>query len=383
MKKLKIGFVCYPTFGGSGVVATELGKALAEKGHELHFITYSAPARMGSLKQNLYYHEVHVKEYPLFDYPPYELVLASKMVEVAKTHALDLLHVHYAIPHASAAITARNILAEHGLHLPIVTTLHGTDITLLGKDPAFEPVIAHAINASDAVTAVSESLKADTCELFDVTRHIDVVHNFICPSHFERAADEQFRQAIAPNGEFIITHISNFRPVKRLEDVLKVFHKIQANVPSKLLLVGDGPERSRIEKEAEKLGIREHVVSIGKIKNPIEPLLVSDLFLLPSKTESFGLAALEALAAGVPVIASNAGGIPEVIEHESSGFLAEVGDVDAMAEYGTALLSDAHMLTAFRGAARQRAWDFHVMKVLPKYESIYERLVESAKPVLG
>ncbi|MGB1121926.1 MAG: N-acetyl-alpha-D-glucosaminyl L-malate synthase BshA [Flavobacteriales bacterium] len=371
---MRIGFVCYPTFGGSGVVATELGKALAEKGHELHFITYSAPARMGSLKKNLYYHEVRVSDYPLFDYQPYELVLASKMVEVAKVHDLDLLHVHYAIPHASAAITARDILAKEGIDLPIVTTLHGTDITLLGKDPAFEPVIAHAINESNAVTAVSHSLKRDTLDLFGVNRDIEVIHNFICPSHFERDADEQFRQSVAPYGEPIITHISNFRPVKRVEDVIDVFAGVRAKQPAKLLLVGDGPERSRAEKRAEEKGIRSDVVSIGKIKNPIEPLLVSDLFLLPSETESFGLAALEALAAGVPVVTSNAGGLPEVVEHGVSGYLAPVGEVDAMSQYVNALLENPEDHAAFKAAARVRAQEFHVMNILPHYEAIYHRL---------
>ena len=374
MKNLRIGFVCYPTFGGSGVVATELGKALAEKGHELHFITYSAPARMGSLKKNLYYHEVRVSDYPLFDYQPYELVLASKMVEVAKAHDLDLLHVHYAIPHASAAITARDILAKEGIDLPIVTTLHGTDITLLGKDPAFEPVIAHAINESNAVTAVSHSLKCDTLDVFGVNRDIEVIHNFICPSHFERDADEQFRRSVAPYGEPIISHISNFRPVKRIEDVIDVFAGVRAKQPAKLLLVGDGPDRSRAEKRAEEKGIRSDVVSIGKIKNPIEPLLVSDLFLLPSETESFGLAALEALAAGVPVVTSNAGGLPEVVEHGVSGYLAPVGDVDAMSQYVNALLENPEDHAAFKAAARARAQEFHVMKILPHYEAIYHRL---------
>ncbi len=374
MKNLRIGFVCYPTFGGSGVVATELGKALVEKGHELHFITYSAPARMGSLKKNLFYHEVHMTDYPLFDFQPYELVLASKMVEVAKAHQLDLLHVHYAIPHASAAIIARNILAEEGIHLPVVTTLHGTDITLLGKDPAFKPVIAYAINQSDAVTAVSDSLKCDTEALFDVHQTINVVHNFICPTHFDRPIDQQFRLAVAPNGEKIVTHISNFRPVKRVEDVLRIFARIQERIPAKLLLVGDGPDRSRVENLAEEIGIRSHVISIGKIKNPIEPLLVSDLFLLPSETESFGLAALEALAAEVPVIASHAGGLPEVIHHGSCGYLAPVGDVEAMAHFALDILDSPENHRNFKKAARKRAWDFHVSAVIPQYEAIYEDL---------
>ncbi len=372
---MKIGFVCYPTFGGSGVVATELGKALAEKGHELHFITYSTPARMGSLKSNLFYHEVRVADYPLFDYQPYELVLTSKMVEVTLAHDLDLLHVHYAIPHASAAVLARDILQSQGIRIPVVTTLHGTDITLLGREPAFEPVISHAINRSDAVTAVSESLRKDTLELFGVERAIQVVNNFICTQHFERAADEAFRKSIAPNGEPIITHISNFRPVKRVQDVLETFIRIRKAIPAKLLLVGDGPERSRIEKMAMNQGVGDDIICIGKIKNPVEPLLISDLFLLPSETESFGLAALEALAAGVPVVASDSGGIPEVVDHGKSGFLAPVGDVQQMAKYALQLLKNPEQMAKAKKMAKARASDFRIQKILPEYEGIYQRLM--------
>ena len=372
---MKIGFVCYPTFGGSGVVATELGKALAEKGHELHFITYSTPARMGSLKSNLFYHEVRVSDYPLFDYQPYELVLTSKMVEVTLAHDLDLLHVHYAIPHASAAVLARDILQAQGIRIPVVTTLHGTDITLLGREPAFEPVISHAINRSDAVTAVSESLRKDTLELFGVERAIQVVNNFICTQHFERAADEVFRKSIAPNGEPIITHISNFRPVKRVQDVLETFMRIRKVIPAKLLLVGDGPERSRIEKMAMDQGVDDDIICIGKIKNPVEPLLISDLFLLPSETESFGLAALEALAAGVPVVASDSGGIPEVVDHGKSGFLAPVGDVQKMAKYALQLLENPEQMAKAKKMAKARASDFQIQKILPVYEGIYQRLM--------
>ena len=372
---MKIGFVCYPTFGGSGVVATELGKALAEKGHELHFITYSTPARMGSLKSNLFYHEVSVSDYPLFDYQPYELVLTSKMVEVTLAHDLDLLHVHYAIPHASAAVLARDILQAQGIRIPVVTTLHGTDITLLGREPAFEPVISHAINKSDAVTAVSESLRRDTLKLFGVERAIQVVNNFICTQHFERAADEVFRKSIAPNGEPIITHISNFRPVKRVQDVLETFIRIRKVIPAKLLLVGDGPERSRIEKMAMDQGVDDDMICIGKIKNPVEPLLISDLFLLPSETESFGLAALEALAAGVPVVASDSGGIPEVVDHGKSGFLAPVGDVQQMAKYALQLLENPEQMAKAKKMAKARASDFQIQKILPVYEGIYQRLM--------
>jgi N-acetyl-alpha-D-glucosaminyl L-malate synthase BshA len=372
---MKIGFVCYPTFGGSGVVATELGKALAQKGHELHFITYGTPARLGSLKSNLFYHEVRVSDYPLFDYQPYELVLTSKMVEVTLAHDLDLLHVHYAIPHASAAIMAREILHAQGINIPVITTLHGTDITLLGREPAFEPVISHAINQSDAVTAVSESLRRDTIELFGVKRSIQVVNNFICSRHFEKEADEDFRRSVAPNGEPIITHISNFRPVKRVHDVLEIFIRIRQTTAAKLLLVGDGPERSRIEKIAIESGVDDDVICIGKIKNPVEPLLISDLFLLPSETESFGLAALEALAAGVPVIASDSGGIPEVVEHGKSGYLAPVGDVQRMSEHALHLLQDAVEMSRARHMARERAMDFQIEKIIPGYEAIYQRLM--------
>tara|TARA_B100000768_G_scaffold166743_1_gene170343 strand:+ start:2236 stop:3402 length:1167 start_codon:yes stop_codon:yes gene_type:complete len=376
LRPMKIGFVCYPTFGGSGVVATELGKALAEKGHEIHFITYSAPARMGSLKSNLFYHEVRVSDYPLFDYQPYELVLTSKMVEVTLAHDLDMLHVHYAIPHASAAVMARDILEAKGVYIPVVTTLHGTDITLLGREPAFEPVISHAINRSDAVTAVSESLRQDTIDLFGVNRDIDVVNNFICTRHFQKEADENFRTSIAPDGEPIITHISNFRPVKRVHDVLNIFIQIRKEMNAKLLLVGDGPERSKIEKLAQESGIGDDVICIGKIKNPVEPLLISDLFLLPSETESFGLAALEALAAGVPVIASDSGGIPEVVEHGKSGFLAPVGDISAMSLHALQLLQNPAMMADAKRLAIEQSGAYTIQKILPQYEKIYMRLMQ-------
>ena len=377
---MRIGFVCYPTFGGSGVVATELGKALAAKGHELHFITYSEPARMGSLKSNIFYHEVRLSNYPLFDFQPYELILTSKMVEIAMQHQLDLLHVHYAIPHASAAVMARAILATKGLNLPIVTTLHGTDITLLGKDPAFEPVISYAINESDAVTTVSNSLKSDTLKLFGCDgKSIECIPNFICPKQYTGSPDEELRKHIAPEGQPILTHISNFRPVKRVDDVLATFIEVRKTIPAKLLLVGDGPDRSRIEKRAEELGYRNDVICIGKIKNPIEPLRISDLFLLPSETESFGLAALEAMASGVPVIASNTGGLPEVIEHGVSGFLHEVGDTQAMAKSALDILGSPLRLEVFRKQAKARSEAFHIDTVLPQYEGLYNRLVSEKK----
>ncbi len=371
---MRIAMICYPTFGGSGVVATELGKALASKGHEIHFITYNTPVRLGSFKPGIFYHEVRVSDYPLFDYPPYELVLASKMVEVVKDHGIDLIHVHYAIPHASAAITAKKILAEDGISLPIVTTLHGTDITLLGRDSSFEPVISYAINKSDAVTAVSEDLRIETDKLFGVNKDIEVVPNFFCPKHFSIEADNEFRVKIAPEGQPILTHISNFRPVKRVLDVVKIFNKVLDQIDSRLLLVGDGPDRTSAEKMCRDFGIEDKVVFLGKVKNPIEPLMISDLFILPSEAESFGLAALEALAAGVPVIATNAGGLPELVEDGVSGFLCKVGDVDSMAEKAIRILSNKNDFSDYRSSSLERAQTFKIDSILPQYLRIYNNV---------
>ncbi|MBL6618835.1 MAG: N-acetyl-alpha-D-glucosaminyl L-malate synthase BshA [Flavobacteriales bacterium] len=370
---MRIGMVCYPTFGGSGVVATELGKALAHQGHEVHFITYDQPVRLGSFRPNVFYHEVRIAQYPLFDYPPYELVLASKMVEVVRQQNLDLLHVHYAIPHASSAYMAKRILAEEGRHLPVVTTLHGTDITLLGKDPGFEPVISFAINQSDAVTAVSTSLRSDTYKLFGINKDITVVPNFVCPSHFE-GLKVQDRSEFTQDGEYLLSHISNFRPVKRVVDVIRIFARLAEHTPSKLLMVGDGPDRSAAEREARDLGVIDQVFFLGKLKNPLEALAISDLFLLPSESESFGLAALEAMACSVPVIATEAGGLPEVIRHGVSGMLSPVGDVDQMAEHAAFLLDDAN-LDRFRGQARKRALTFGIDRVLPEYLRIYNEVL--------
>lgn len=372
---MKIAMICYPTFGGSGVVATELGKALADRGHEIHFITYNTPVRLGSFKSGIFYHEVRVSDYPLFDYPPYELVLASKMVEVVKDHDIDLIHVHYAIPHASAAITAKKILAEEGVNLPIVTTLHGTDITLLGKDISFEPVISYAINKSDAVTAVSEDLKCETNKLFGVNKDIDVVPNFFCPKHFGIEADEEFRARIAPEGQPILTHISNFRPVKRVLDVVEVFNKALKVKDLRLLLVGDGPDRAAAEKLCRKYGILDKVVFLGKVKNPIEPLMISDIFILPSEAESFGLAALEAMAAGVPIVATKAGGLPELVESGVSGHLCDVGDTEAMADSVLAILSSEEKFSDIRSSTLERAQEFRIDFVLPKYLDIYNRVL--------
>ena len=374
--RMKIGIVCYPTFGGSGVVATELGKALADKGHEVHFITYNQPVRLGSFRKNIFYHEVRVNEYPLFDYPPYELVLASKMVDVARHEGLDLLHVHYAIPHASAAYTAKQILMEEGHHLPVVTTLHGTDITLLGKDPSFEPVISFAINQSDAVTAVSHSLRNDTYKLFGVNKEIAVVPNFLNVEKLQFEEDPEMRAAYAQDHERILVHISNFREVKRVVDVVRVFAQVREKMPAKLLMVGDGPERSRVEQLCRDMGTCGDTVMLGKLKNPTEVLQVADLFVLPSEAESFGLAALEAMAARVPVISTNTGGLPEVNRHGVTGMMSEVGDVDEMAANAIFLLEDEGRLQQFRDRARGRAEEFQVASIMPQYEAIYNQVLQ-------
>ena len=322
---------------------------------------------------------MEVSKYPLFDYPPYELVLTSKMVEVAQTHGLNLLHVHYAIPHASAAVNAKRILAEAGLHVPVVTTLHGTDITLLGKDQSFKPVITHAINASDAVTTVSESLKRDTQMLFDVKRDISVIHNFVCPTHFERPADLDFKAQLSPSNAPILCHISNFRPVKRVLDVVDVFAQVRQEHEGVLLMVGDGPDRAKAESRCRELGVSDDVVFLGKVKNPIEPLLISDLLLLPSETESFGLVALEAMAAGVPVVSSNVGGLPEVNVQGESGFLCDVGDVDGMARSVNHMLS-ADALPAFKRQAKLRAQAFTIHAILPQYLKVYAEALQTEDP---
>ena len=376
---MKIGIVCYPTFGGSGVVATELGKALAAKGHHVHFITYAQPVRLGSLRSNMFYHEVNVQDYPLFDYPPYELVLSSKLVDVVRYEKLDLLHVHYAIPHAMAALTAQRILADEDIRIPVVTTLHGTDITLVGRDESFEPVITYCINHSDAVTAVSDSLRNDTLALFNVTREVETIPNFVCLDKIkpnDSGEVSRFRQSIAPNGERILVHISNFRPVKRIADVVKVFARVREQIPAKLLLIGDGPDRTKIEHMCRDLGVCQDVKMLGKLKNPTEALHIADLFLLTSEKESFGLAALEAMAAGVPVVSSNAGGIPEVNAHGFSGYLADVGDIAAMADYAMQILEKDEALAVFKKQALQQARKFDIHLVLPRYEKLYKALLQ-------
>jgi L-malate glycosyltransferase len=375
---MKIGIVCYPTFGGSGVVATELGKALARKGHKVHFITYSQPVRLPSFTENIVYHEVSVSDYPLFDFQPYELVLSSRMVDVVKNEKLDLLHVHYAIPHASAAFMAKQILADQGISLPYITTLHGTDITLVGRDPSFEPVITFAINKSDAVTAVSESLKDDTFKYFHVNRGIEVIPNFICLEDYGQATKDCQRHMFAPHGEKIIVHVSNFRKVKRVEDVLRVFDKVRKKIPAKLILVGDGPERGNIEKLCRELSTCEDIHSIGKVLNPAQVLSIADLFILPSETESFGLAALEAMASHVPVISTNTGGLPEVNINGVTGFTSNVGDVEEMAANALKILETEDSLRRFKDAAHAQAQKFDIKKILPLYEALYERVLENA-----
>jgi N-acetyl-alpha-D-glucosaminyl L-malate synthase BshA len=373
---MKIGIVLYPTFGGSGVVGTELGKALAKKGHKIHFITYSQPVRLGSFHENIFYHEVAVSDYPLFEYQPYETELASKMVDVVKYEKLDLLHVHYAIPHASAAYMAKQILKSQGISIPYITTLHGTDITLVGKDPSFEPVITFCINESDAVTAVSESLRQDTYAHFATTREIHVIPNFIVPNQEADNTSSEVRRKYATDGEKILCHVSNFRKVKRIEDVVKIFALVNKKINAKLILAGDGPERYTAERLVRELELCDKVIFLGKVRDTSHVLEISDLFLLPSETESFGLAALEAMAVGVPVISSNTGGIPEVNIHGETGYLSNVGDVEEMAQNALKILTDEKTLKVFKENALKRAHFFDLDKILPMYENIYFDLIE-------
>ncbi|MGJ1203929.1 N-acetyl-alpha-D-glucosaminyl L-malate synthase BshA [Sphingobacterium lactis] len=376
---MKIGIVCYPTFGGSGVVATELGKALANNGHQVHFITYSQPARLDFFSENLYYHEVAINQYPLFDFPPYETALASKLVDVVRFENLDLLHVHYAIPHASVAFLAKQILLTYGIDIPVVTTLHGTDITLVGKDKSFSPVVTFSINKSDGVTTVSDNLKEQTLSYFDITTDIQVIPNFIDLQRFHNKNHEHFKKAIAPNNERIIVHTSNFRKVKRVEDVVQIFYKIIQEVPSKLLMVGDGPERRKAEELARELDITDCIRFLGKQDAIEEILSIADLFIMPSGSESFGLAALEAMACKVPVISSNTGGLPELNKEGFSGFLSDVGDIDDMAKNAIYILKDDQILNEFKENALMRAKDFELSKIVPIYEDFYAQVIDKVK----
>lgn len=374
---MNIGIVCYPTFGGSGVVATELGKALAYKGHKIHFISYQQPVKLDLYCNNLFYHEVKVSDYPLFDYQPYELVLTSKLVDVVKFEKLDLLHVHYAIPHASAAYMAQHILEKEGIYIPFITTLHGTDITLVGKDASFEPVITFAINESNAVTAVSESLKQDTYQHFKVTRDIQVIPNFICLEHYSMLGNvDDLRKSFSPNNEKVMVHISNFREVKRVQDVIKVFDSVRKQIPATLILVGDGPERHKMEELCRELQACDSIKFLGKVRDTERILAASDLFILPSESESFGLAALEAMAAKVPVISTNTGGLPEVNIHGVSGYLSNVGDIDDMAKNALSILCNEDTLSKFKKGAHQQAQKFDIHKILPMYEALYESLMK-------
>jgi N-acetyl-alpha-D-glucosaminyl L-malate synthase BshA len=375
LRTMNIGIVCYPTFGGSGVLATELGKALADKGHNIHFITYQQPVRLTGFSANIFYHEVRVPTYPLFDYPPYETALASTMVDVIRNNHLDLLHVHYAIPHAAAAYMAKKILEEEGRSIPVITTLHGTDITLVGRDKTYAPVVAFSINQSDAITAVSNNLRKETYSTFTIEKEIEVIYNFVDVARFDKKPIDAFRKVIAPQGERILMHASNFRKIKRVQDVIRVFHNVNKEKPSKLLLVGDGPERPMAEELARELGICDDVRFVGKQQDMEEIFAVTDLFLLPSEYESFGLAALEAMAAGAAVVSTNAGGLPEVIEQGVCGYMADIGDVQAMSNYALDILKDDDRLAMFKDAAKTQAKKFDIHNIIPEYEKLYEAVV--------
>ena len=374
---MRIGIVLYPTFGGSGVLATELGKALAKKGHQVHFISYSQPARLEAFVENIFYHEVYIPQYPLFQHAPYETALAGKIVEIVKSNLLELLHVHYAIPHASAALMAKQILKEDHIHIPVVTTLHGTDITLVGREASYEPVVTWSINQSDAVTAVSDSLVRDTLKHFSVKRPIRMIPNFIDFERFNKKPRQHFKDLIAPNSERIIVHTSNFRKVKRVEDVVRIFNIIQQKVPAKLLLIGDGPERSNIEKVCRELHVCDKVTYLGKQEAIEEILSICDLFILPSESESFGLSALEAMACEVPVISTNTGGLPEVNIHGKTGFLSDIGNYEEMAENALSLLSNNDLLIEFRKNALEQAMKFDLNVVLNQYVEVYEEMIDS------
>jgi N-acetyl-alpha-D-glucosaminyl L-malate synthase BshA len=373
---MRIGIVCYPTFGGSGVLATELGKALADKGHQVHFITYQQPVRLSEFNANIFYHEVRVPTYPLFDYPPYETALSSTMVDVIVNNNIDLLHVHYAIPHASAAYMAKKILEKQGKIIPVITTLHGTDITLVGKDKTFAPVVTFSINESDAITAVSQNLRDETYRNFKIEKEIKVIQNFVDVKRFRKKPIDAFRRVIAPNNEKIVVHASNFRKLKRVDDVVRVFAEINKKVPSKLLFVGDGPERPNAESLSRDLGIYDETRFVGRQEQIEEVLAISDLFILPSDYESFGLAALEAMAAGVPVISSDAGGLPEINIHGETGYLAKVGDVATMGKQAVELLLDEKKLQRFKEKAAAQARLFDIDTIVPRYEALYNRFLQ-------
>jgi len=372
---MKIGIVCYPTFGGSGVLATELGKALAQKGHQIHFITYQQPVRLNGFIPNIFYHEVRVPTYPLFDYPPYETALASTMVDVIKNNQLQLLHVHYAIPHASAAYMAKKILEQDGIHIPVITTLHGTDITLVGRDKTYAPVVAFSINQSDAITAVSQNLKDETFKTFKIEKQIEVIHNFVDVQRFSRKPIDAFKKVIAPNGERVLLHASNFRKIKRVQDVVYIFNEVNKYIASKLLFVGDGPERVIAEQLCRELGVCDDVRFVGKQEQMEDILAIADLFLLTSEYESFALAALEAMAAGVPVVSTNAGGLPEIMIQGYNGFMGSVGDVQTMSKQAIDILEDDDRLRQFKNNAARHAAAFDIQNIVPLYEKLYDEVL--------
>ncbi|GMN11438.1 N-acetyl-alpha-D-glucosaminyl L-malate synthase BshA [Croceitalea sp. MTPC9] len=374
---MKIAIVCYPTFGGSGVVATELGIALAERGHEVHFVTYKQPVRLDLLSNNIHFHEVNVPDYPLFKYQPYELALSSKLVDTVRQFGIEVLHVHYAIPHAYAGYMAKKMLQEEGIFIPMITTLHGTDITLVGKHPFYKPAVTFSINKSDIVTSVSENLKKSTNEIFEVEKEIEVIPNFIDKKKYSSDYTDCQRSLMANDNEKIITHISNFRKVKRIPDVVNVFHKIQEKMPAKLIMVGEGPEKEKAEQLCERLGIKNKIVFLGNSNEIDRILCFSDLFLLPSETESFGLAALEAMINKVPVVSSNAGGIPEVNKHDVTGFLSDIGNINEMAENSIKILSNENTLEKFKNEAFNWALQFDILNILPMYEEVYDKAYKS------
>jgi len=376
---MNIAIVCYPTFGGSGVLATELGKALAENGHQVHFITYQQPVRLSGFHANLFYHEVRVPTYPLFDFPPYETALASAMVDVVLNHNIQILHVHYAIPHAAAAFMAKQILAKKGIALPVITTLHGTDITLIGKDKTYSPVVTFSMEESDVLTAVSENLKEETYKNFDISKPIEVIYNFVDIARFNKKPVDAFKKMVAPNGEKIIMHASNFRKLKRVKDVVEIYLRIASEIPAKLLLIGDGPERPELEAYTRSSSFCNDIKFLGKQEQIEDILPIADLFLLPSEYESFGLSALEAMAAEVPVISTNAGGLPEININGFSGFMSNVGDVEDMSKNAISILSDPLIHQQFKTNAFTQAKRFGIDTIVPKYEEIYERVLGGAK----
>jgi N-acetyl-alpha-D-glucosaminyl L-malate synthase BshA len=377
---MKIAIVCYPTFGGSGVVATELGLELARRGHEIHFITYSQPVRLALLNPNVHYHEVIVPEYPLFHFQPYELALSSKLVDMVKLYKIELLHVHYAIPHAYAGYMAKQMLKDEGIDIPMITTLHGTDITLVGNHPFYKPAVTFSINKSDYVTSVSQSLKDDTLKLFNIKNEIQVIPNFIelDKNKYDPSVPCQ-RSVMANDDERIVTHISNFRKVKRIPDIIKIFYKIQKEIPAKLMMVGDGPEKEKAEKMCRKFGIQDKVIFFGNSNEIDRILCLTDLFLLPSETESFGLVALEAMACGVPVISSNSGGLPEVNLNGVSGYLSDVGEIDEMAKNAIKILKEDSVLAEFKKNALHVAENFDIKNILPIYEALYLKAINKYK----